>query len=942
MSDVDYRALFPQGQDTETKRLTNCWDPQHKDSTPSLHINLKNGVWRCYGCGISGTARSYVKDWLKEDPKKYGIQLYLSRDMVARYHQALLRNQEALNYLLRIRQLKLKVVKDFQIGYDEDAKRFTIPIPDESGRFVNIRRYLPNCPPTEQKFLNLGKGRGIPQLYPTLKPGRSSVTIVAGEIDLLGAYSRDLYAITTTAGEGYWNDRWSEIFRGLDVNICYDIDETGRKGAKKVATALLPYAKSIKIIDLSLDGLTEDKFPKGDLSDYFCLLGKTRKDFNRLVKSTPLFISEEVQRENDTLLSTEIFNVSFKSALDSVYGNKLTRFVAKVAGKDQVPYLIPRSVTIICGETAGLLCSRCKCQGKGGNTETTFDSSDPRLLALIKVNEATAKAVTKDLIGVPQKCNQHVQKINEYANLEEVHLIRPTVEEEYEDFSNQEHITRVGYHHYKDEPSMDWNSIYEVTARTVREPIRGHSVHLIKETKPKEDDLETFRLSPEEMDNLRSTFQCEGTVEGVEQKIQDIASEHSHNVTRIYGRPDIHIATDLVYHSVLYFNWNGKTIRGYLEILFAGDTRQGKSDTVQNLRRFYRLGDKIDCSRATVAGLIGGAKELSNGHWSIEWGVLPINDRRLVILEEVKNLSVEQIAALKEVRSSGVAEVTAIRRDRTPARVRSIWVANPRSSRKVATYSYGIDIIRELIGDPENIARFDSALIVSDSEEEVSRATLQASFQQRSTDNAGRYTAELCRSLVLFIWSRRPDQIRFASGVEETVLTLSKQITDKYDDTFPLVQSADFRFKLLRISTAIAARVFSVESENIVVYPYHIEYAAKLLNEWYSKPCFGYDVYSYDIKKANSLDDVEAIENAIANTAHPLFMVDTLIAVNLFNRTQLAEWANIEKEDATRLCHTLLRCRAISAYDASRYKKSAAFIQFLKQLRQKFVKESIA
>lgn len=939
MSDVDYRALFPKGDDTEFKRITTCWNPQHKDTHPSLQINLKNGVWSCFSCGISGNATSYVKDYLKEDPKKYGIQKYVSRDSVSRYHQALLRESQALAYLTNVRKIKLSVLKEYQIGYDAESKRYTIPISDETGRIVNIRRYLPNPPHGEQKFLNLGKGRGVPRLFPARRLTESSITLVAGEIDLLVAESRGLLAISCTAGETFWNDAFSVDLRGKTITICYDIDQPGRDGAAKIATALLPYAKSIKVIDLSLDGLSVEQYPHGDLSDYFNLLGKTRKDFNNLVKATPLFISEAVQEARDSELSQEVFDVPFKSALDSIYGNKLTRFVAKVAGKDQVPYLIPGNVTITCGETAGAICARCKCAGKGGNTQATINADDPRVLNLIKVNEVTVKAAIKDIVGVPQKCNQHVQTTNTYANLEEVHLVAPIEEEQFEDFSNLEHVVRLGYHHYTDKKSMEWNAVYEATARTVREPSRGHSVHLIRDVIPKEDDLETFQLTPDVVDTLTSTFSVRGGVEQLQAKYKDIIAEYSHCVTRIYGRPDIHIITDLTYHSSLYLLWNRKIVRGYIEVLLAGDTRQGKSDTVQGLRRHLRLGDKIDCSRATIAGLIGGAKELSNGHWSIEWGVLPLNDRRLVILEEVKNLTVEQISALKEVRSSGVAEVTAIRRDRTPARVRSIWVANPRSARKVNTYSYGVDIIRELIGDPENIARFDAACIVSDSEDEVSRETLQDSFRLHDADTA-RYTPELCRSLVLFIWSRRPDQIRFASGVEETVLTLSKQLADKYDDSFPLIQSADFRFKLLRFAVALAGRFFSVENDNIIVRPEHVEYAALLFDEWYSKPCFSYDTYSIDKKKANTLDSEESIENAICSTLHPIAMIDALISVNLFNRTQLAEWAGIEKEDATRLCHTLFRCRAISSYDPSRYKKSTAFIPFLKQLRDKLIRRN--
>lgn len=937
--DVNYSELYPAGVDTGAKRVTLCWNPEHNDTNPSMHVNLHTGIYRCFSCGEAGNAREYITKYLKEDPKKYGVGKYVSEEIVSRHHQSLLRNPLPLLYLQVKRGISNDVIKKYRIGYDEESTRIVVPITDSSGRCTNLRKYLRESPEGEQKFLNL-KGRGTPVLWPLHNLSEETVYLVAGELDLLVAESKGLNAVTCTAGETYWNEDWNKFFLNKDVNVIYDIDKTGRESSAKVCTQLLKYARTVRNIDITINGLDINDFPGGDLSDYFNELDPvpTVSDLKNLVKHTPVFRIDTEVKINEAAVE-EVHDVDFTDALDSRYGDKVTKFICRVAGKDQVPYIIPKDILVECGETAGAVCASCTCVGKGGRYPHTFHPNDPRVLTFLRCTEDTLKANIKRLVGIPAKCTQHEIKQLAYANVEEVFLTKQVgTEQAVDDFSENEHVTRVGFNYYETK-SMKWNTAYEVTSKTCREPVRGHSVHLISKAIPKEDDLQTFQLTKEDLETLKNVYApTTQTFAGVEAKLSEIYEEYENSVTRIFGRRDLHLASDLPYHSVLSFIWNGKAVRGTLEVLLIGDTRQGKSDTIQGLRRFYKLGEKVDCSRATIPGLIGGAKELSNGHWTIEWGVLPVNDRRLVILEEVKNLSVEQIAALKELRSSGMAEVTAIRRDRTPARVRCVWIANPRSARKIASYSYGLESIRELIGDPENISRFDYACIVSEKDETVTSEVLQEAFRERLERDV-KYGSDFGRKLVLYIWSRKTDEVCFGKNVEQTVQSLSGEITRRFDDSFPLVQETDFRYKLLRVAIAVAGRMASIDGNTIVVLPHHVEYAASLFYLLYEKPCFSYDVYSEDHRKANTLDGEERLENALSEAVSPDTLVAALISVNLFNRTQLGDWAGMEKEAITRLIHAMIASRAISSYDSSRYKKSPAFISFLRKFQGKLLRK---
>ncbi|MEK9208328.1 MAG: hypothetical protein AAB922_07610, partial [Patescibacteria group bacterium] len=178
-------------------------------------------------------------------------------------------------------------------------------------------------------------------------------------------------------------------------------------------------------------------------------------------------------------------------------------------------------------------------------------------------------------------------------------------------------------------------------------------------------------------------------------------------------RDDILHAFDLVAYSVLHFDFLRQRVRkGWVEGLVLGDTRCGKSETAQRLVQHYRAGEVATGENATYAGLIGGMQQTQKT-WSITWGKIPLNDRRMLVIDEVSSLDHAAIARMSSVRSSGVAEVVKIQTERTASRVRLLWIGNPRRPRPLASYNSGVEAVQELIGQPEDVARFDFAVAVA-------------------------------------------------------------------------------------------------------------------------------------------------------------------------------------------------------------------------------------
>ena len=70
--------------------------------------------------------------------------------------------------------------------------------------------------------------------------------------------------------------------------------------------------------------------------------------------------------------------------------------------------------------------------------------------------------------------------------------------------------------------------------------------------------------------------------------------------------------------------------------------------------KHYQLGEFVTGENTSFAGLIGGMQQ-NQKRWFVSWGKIPLNDRRLVILDEASGLSKRDISNMSGVRSSGIA-----------------------------------------------------------------------------------------------------------------------------------------------------------------------------------------------------------------------------------------------------------------------------------------------
>jgi hypothetical protein len=265
--------------------------PVHDDRNPSLAVDYRIDrygrpnlfVW-CRTCGANlidvchalglETSRILWANWVYDDligAPKWVAPLPRSRDIL-HWHRSLLADKEALDYLRGVRGIHRKTIEAFTIGHD--GERFTLPVINENGRLVNLRRYDPDHVP---KMLGLA-GRRI-RLYPDV-PADGRILFCEGEWDALIGRQHGLPTVTSTGGVMGWKPQWGPQFRGRQVAIVYDCDQAGRDGASWMAERLLPIVADLKVVDLGLgDG--------EDLTDWFVLYGRSGEMLLKQIRKTP-------------------------------------------------------------------------------------------------------------------------------------------------------------------------------------------------------------------------------------------------------------------------------------------------------------------------------------------------------------------------------------------------------------------------------------------------------------------------------------------------------------------------------------------------------------------------------------------------------------------------------------------------------------------------------
>jgi len=277
----DFVSLKKQG----TVYKGNC--PFHNENTPSFVVSPAKGIFKCFGCGESGDAISFVEkyehvefiDAIKIIANKYHIDLpeqeYSNEEKQAiaarkknlehvanqakQFADKLKQNKEAITYL-QTRNISGKEAKDWNIGFADSgffANRIVFPILNEKGEtvgftgrtIINDFAKYKNSP--ESDLFNKSKLLfGFYQAKHSIAK-HDKVYIVEGQLDVIAMHRIGITNTVAPSGTAFTAEQ-TKMLKKLTSNfvLIKDADKAGINSMLKGIPALLKAQINVRIITL--------------------------------------------------------------------------------------------------------------------------------------------------------------------------------------------------------------------------------------------------------------------------------------------------------------------------------------------------------------------------------------------------------------------------------------------------------------------------------------------------------------------------------------------------------------------------------------------------------------------------------------------------------------------------------------------------------------------
>lgn len=910
-------------------------------------MNPESGVWNCLKGNHGGKIYSLVQDLKKErgfdirseamkgrhsDPEysqevrdRLGAGKTPARNdlpddsQIEAWTSSLVSSSSKMGQLKEQRGITEQTAIDWELGWD--GQRYTIPVRDAEGNLMNVRRYKMGAGSSANKMLNLA-GHGQAAVYrPDILATEQQVVITEGEMDCILLNQFGVPAITHTAGASTFRPQWGQLFTDKVVWICYDADDAGRKGAAKVRSIIQSYAQAVYT-------MTIPEFKKGaDVTDYLHLEGHSVEEFKELMIKSMDDMSGV--RTSALPLKTEGEKMSLEQSMSESAQKKTIELTVSIAGKQAEPYTAPKSFDAICDQSKGAACERCPLMARGGAMNVEIRADDENLFRFIDVTDIRRKQLLKEISGV--RCSDRVDFEEEESWHVEELLVQPSVDDRRDD-ETQQPIRRTGFSVSSHSTAV--NQKRKMIGKNVHDPKTGKLRFMSWINEPVDLDIDKFKLD-EEMRERLSIFRPNEDQSPLDKCIE-IAEDMAQNVTHIYGRIVLHVAYDLLFHSPLAFKVGDYVVeKGWLEICVVGDTRTGKTEAANKLMRHYRSGLLQSCEGMSFPGLVGGVQQI-DGRWHMTWGVIPMNDRRMVFLDEMSGLADKDvIEQMSSIRSSGIAQVTKIVSEQTSARTRLAWITNPADGSTIRDNPLGaIGALRTVVSNPEDIARFD--LVVAAAKDDVDAKIINSGFSEK---NKPTYSSEECESLVKWSWSLTRSDVVITPRAARAATKAALDMGSRYVSDPPLIQMENVRFKILRVAAALAARTFSVDSRGkLLVLDDHVSDAVRFMDMVYSEDANGYSRHSKRVlsSQRQSEDRRSKVRSYLEEHQDDVLLTLRMVGGNTFRTRDFEEFGGMDRNSAKEVVNILLRWQVVRLKSRGDVQMTQVLIEVVRAMEEEF------
>ena len=546
-----------------------------------------------------------------------------------------------------------------------------------------------------------------------------------------------------------------------------------------------------------------------------------------------------------------------ETARADMTGKKVS-FDCLVSGKLDTPYIVPKKVVYTCNQVD--TCDKeCIMHSYAGRMEREFFDHDRVLIEATHQSDAQLKGILREYSRAA--CKKVRFDVEEFNNVEEM-LVVPMAERVTQEDVGGEKVSvdetgneYVARRVYVVNTKVPTNQYYEITGYIYPHPRNQFGTVLSQQVMPKQDNIAQFTLD-DLMKKKFSIFQVQPG-ESVLDRLNVLLDDLTNNVTRIYKRDETLLATLLTYHSVLTFDFQEQRLkRGWLETILIGDSGQGKTALVQEFNEFAGLGELASGESSSRTGLIYRLEQLGE-RWFITWGKYPLNDRRLLIIDEISGLREEDLGKMTESRQTGVLKVDRAVNAETNARTRLLFMTNPRGGKQLSYYTHGIEALKSIFPEAADIRRLDLAIFLAT--KDVDKTILNKTWERPKEKLI---ESDVMKNSVLWAWSRKPEQVVFEDDAMAMILETAGYLGDKYGaaEDIPLVSPADQRIKLARLCVALAALLHSTDAnhELVIVKQEHVLFIRDFLELVFDAKNCRYRDYANNAREETDLEADEA------------------------------------------------------------------------------------
>ncbi len=278
------------GGELITKCVFNSCDKDSREGEGHLSFKASTGQYYCFKCGATGNLITLARR-LGDDVKRVIIpdnevrrnRKKIDDKLVDACHKAI--TPRIREYLTRERGLSEEVIELYKIGCGKfyDKAWITIPIRDMDRNYAFFK--LRQDPVEGDEKMTYPGGEAQLYGWDMAQNTTDRIIVCEGELDRLILLSKNVSAVTSTAGAGTFKKQWASYFnKECNIYLCYDNDDAGRDGAENTARIL----KDAGLTNLHIITLPEEVGDKGDITDYFMKLNGSVDDlFGKYAKPYP-------------------------------------------------------------------------------------------------------------------------------------------------------------------------------------------------------------------------------------------------------------------------------------------------------------------------------------------------------------------------------------------------------------------------------------------------------------------------------------------------------------------------------------------------------------------------------------------------------------------------------------------------------------------------------